>query len=945
MSVIAESRTTAAAADPWSERVAQAFSPPPPPRVLPDGVSPRVRAGHLFYRYVLARAEALALPGLAPTERCALLDALGVHVCGRLDLWLTKVLVYEVNLARDSQRLQGATAQQRLDSFFEQIRDDAVALAFCQRYPVLSARLLRHFDLLVDYLGQVAAHLAADRAELTQCFGELGPLLGAELGRGDAHFGAKQVIVLQFARRRLVYKPRSLAVDGLFAELLHGVNPLLRHALRAPRLLQREGYGWQEFIDAEIAEGPAAVQCFYYSMGAYLALAQLCNATDFHFENILTTAAGEPVLFDLETTFANSYAPGAAGVQRATFDAVQGQLDALNRSVLRSGILPHYGKQSAGMNALTEVDARDSVMSVDTLVDAQSDQVRIERGTVRMTIKSCLPCLDGQRTRPVEHIRDILAGFDAVYDHCLAQRDALQDLVRRHADVRVRCVLRNTAMYGMFSIESTHPVYATSAERLQQLFGKLAIITEFQPAFRAVLGEEVAQLMQFDVPAFTARLGEATLSGYAARGLPFYGRSPLDTFAETVAALSPQDKQWQRHWICRTLGLTSYPQADDGDADIWLRRAVGFLQQRAVRADSDASICWLQIQLPEESGDALPLPPTLYGGEAGLLLLFAALAAHDGDAVVADTHLRLRSAVRSHAEALLRDRYEAGVYQGAAGPLYALLQDARLHGDAELLAFVRTQTHRLLAGAPLKGNDVIAGTAGVMLFLCSLLQAGADPLLETALGALGERLLAERDAAECSWSSDHGQSLGGFSHGNAGIAHALFCAGERLGRRDFIDTALQALAVEDSRFDPAERNWPDRRAVTAQVYNDSWCNGAPGYLIVRAVHYRHLGPAARDCFAQALQRFRASAEFTDESLCHGTAGALDVLITAHRHVPELVDAEDLERLLQRLVRSAPPRSGTRDCDAPGLLTGLSGMAYAVLRARHPTLPSVLALYA
>lgn len=946
MSVTAESRPvvgTVTLPDPWVCRINDLFAVLPPPADLPEPCSPRVLAGNLLYRYAVARAESLPMPGLAPAERAALVDALRAYVCARLDLWLTKVVVYEINLARDNQRLRGDTPQQRLDSFFEQLRDDQVAVDFCRRYPVLISRIARHFDLLIDYLGQVAAHLESDRERLRACFGELGPLLQAELGSGDAHFGARQVVILRFAQQRLVYKPRSLAVDAVFAGVLERVNPNLRHALRAPRHLAGAGYGWQEYITSAVADGVPAAQRFYYSMGAYIALAHLLNATDFHFENILTTAAGEPVLFDLETAFANSYAPGSAGVQRASFDAVQQQLDGLNRSVLRSSILPNYGKQSAGMNALTDLDERDTVVSVDTLVDAQSDQVRLERTLAKMAVRSCLPTIDGKRTRPVEFVAEIYAGFDAAYDFCLAQRVPLREWIGRHGDSRIRSVLRNTSMYGMFSMESTHPVYAASGERLQQLFAKLGIVTEFQPAFRAVLGDEVAQLMQFDIPAFTARLDEATLTGYTRGGLPFYGRSPLQTFDETLAALSPQDRQLQRHWVGRTLGLSSYPHGRGDGIDGYLQRAVDFLLQRAVHADSDDSVCWLQIMLPEEGGDALPLPPTLYAGDAGMLLLFAALAAHGDDARVHDTHRRLRRMVRTHALALVRDRRETGVYQGAAGPLYALLQDARLHADAAQLDFVREQTYALLAGPAARGNDVIGGAAGVMLFLCSLLQSGDDTVLEQALAGLGEQLLAARDAGADSWSSDHGQSLGGFSHGSSGIAHALFCAGERLGRSDFIDAARAAIAAEDRRFDAQQSNWPDVRTQTAAVFNDSWCNGAPGYFIVRAVHYRHLDAAARHCFAQALQRFIAHPAFTDESLCHGTAGGLDVLVTVRLHRPELVGEEAVGQLLQQLLDSAPARSGSRDCDAPALMAGLAGMAYAALRTRHRDLPSVLAL--
>lgn len=951
MSAVVEPRSSSGGAssapqDPWLDRINSVFREFPPAAALPEAPSPRVRAGHLLYRYAMAQVQALQMPGLAIAERAALQAALGAHVCGRLDLWLTKVVVYEVNLARDSQRLSGGSGAQRLASFFEQISEDSVALEFCRRHAVLMCRILRHFDLLSGFIGALAGQLVQDRAALEQCFGPLGSLVEAELGRGDAHFGARQVVMLRFAQGRVVYKPRSLEVDQLFGELVARVNPTLRHVLRAPRCLLRDGYGWQEFIAAGVADGADACARFYYSMGAFLALAQLLNATDFHFENILTTRSGEPVLFDLETIFANSYAAGAAGVERASFDAVQAQLDALNRSVLKSSILPSQSKNAAGMNALTDAEQRDTLVSVDTLVDPDSDTIRLERSTVKMEIISSLPRLDGERTRPVNFLSDILAGFDAAYDYGLAHRDELRAWIAARGDCRVRCVLRNTLMYGMFMMESTHPLYAGDGERLQQLFGKLGIILEFQPAFRAVLSDEIAQLMQFDIPAFTITLGASTLDGYAQRGMPFHGRSPLDTFEETLASLSTRDKAVQRRWITRSFGVSSYPRTSARDgADAFVQACAGYLVDAAHYADSDASVCWLQIALPEEGGDARPQLPTLYSGQAGMLLLFSALAARGGSDVQRDTHARLRRMLRIDAHNMVRDGQEASLYQGAGGPLYALLHDALLHGDPELLDFVRAQTRQLLSGCAVKGNDVIAGSAGVMLYLCALVRGGgADAVAEAALARLGGQLLAARDADSWSWSSDHGAQLGGFSHGNAGIAHALLSAGELLERGDFIEAGLAALAFEDRRFDAAEQNWPDVRIATAEVFNNAWCNGAPGYFIPRAIHYARLDASARRCFVLAVQRFLAKPIFPDESLCHGTAGGLDVLVTLRRHVPELVGSHDVERMLEQLIDAAPARAGTQDCDAPGLMTGLAGMAYAVLRARWSELPSVLSLH-
>jgi type 2 lantibiotic biosynthesis protein LanM len=947
----------------WRERICEAFRVPPSPRGLPEQAAPTLRLGGLLYRCILARFEQLGSASLQPTESKALLEAVDGYATRKLELWLTKLTVYEINLAREQGRLCGETSQSRLASFFALVEDDDSALEIYLRYPVLIGRILRHFELLQDYLESLAARLVADRDALSALFGIDGALTGAELGRGDAHLGARQVVVLSFERGRVLFKPRSLHIDRLYADLVGHVQAALVYRLRTPAVLAHEDCGWQEFVESKPTPAPAwsdagvdfatglqerkAADCFYYSMGAHLALMHFANVSDVHFDNMLVTLRGEPVFFDLETAFANSYPPGHEVVRGVHHDALRQQLEQIARSVLKCGVLPTHAKASAGMNALTEIDERETLSTIDTLVDQDSDQVRVSRQLATIEVRSWLPVVDGRRTRPSEHVDQILLGFEHAYRAVLSQREALHQLVKQSAAHSVRSVVRNTSMYGMFLMESTHPVYAASAQRLQGLFSKLGIATEFQPAFRNVLADEFAQLMQFDIPAFHARLDSACLRGFQTRDMEFYGRSPLQAFEANLEALSAKDCAFQLGWIRRMLGRSSYPGAGaTHDGLRFVRSIAAFLLENSERAGGDGSISWLQITLPEEGGDVLPLAPTLYSGLAGMLVAFSAFALEFGEPAFEDARHRLRRMLRADAERMIAASENPSLFQGCAGLLYALLQDARVHHDSEQIEFVRRQTLALeLETLTANAHDVIAGRAGVMLFLSSLLEFVDDPAIELMLGELGDRLLSTRSAEAYAWSSEHGDCLGGFSHGNSGIAHALLRAGERLGREDFIAAGMAALAFEDSRFDAENANWPDLRKQTGAVFNASWCNGAVGYLLSRSAHLARLSQHGRTCFTLALQALLQQTDAGDESLCHGNAGVLDLLVQVRMQHPGLLSEREVETAMQRVLVSMPARSGSRDCDAPGLMTGLAGIAYGVLRRYRPQLPCVLSVQA
>ena len=119
-----------------------------------------------------------------------------------------------------------------------------------------------------------------------------GPLSGLE-GAGDTHRGGRRVILATFASGfRLVYKPKSLAVDLHFQELLAWLNERgATPSFRTLHLLDRRTYGWVEHVSTVGCTSTAEVERFYARLGGYLALFYALEATDFHAENLL--ASGE----------------------------------------------------------------------------------------------------------------------------------------------------------------------------------------------------------------------------------------------------------------------------------------------------------------------------------------------------------------------------------------------------------------------------------------------------------------------------------------------------------------------------------------------------------------------------------------------------------------------------------------------------------------------------
>src|SRR5262249_54982401 len=147
---------------------------------------------------------------------------------------LCRTLALELNVARLEGQLQGDTPEERFQNFLAELRRPERLRAVLQEYPVLARHLVLFLDRWVACSLEFLHHLCADAPALRALFSpnrELGVLEAVE-GGGDTHRGGRAVRMVRFSSGlRLAYKPRSLAVEVHFQQLLLWLN---RHGKHAP---------------------------------------------------------------------------------------------------------------------------------------------------------------------------------------------------------------------------------------------------------------------------------------------------------------------------------------------------------------------------------------------------------------------------------------------------------------------------------------------------------------------------------------------------------------------------------------------------------------------------------------------------------------------------------------------------------------------------------------
>jgi lantibiotic modifying enzyme len=355
------------------------------------------------------------------------------------------------------------------------------------------------------------------------------------------------------------------------------------------------------------------------------------------------------------------------------------------------------------------------------------------------------------------------------------------------------------------------------------------------------------------------------------------------------------------------------------------------------------------------------LGPRPYEGTAGVGLFLAQLATITDDSAAHRTAVgALRHAVE-HAPSLPPPDRD-GLYAGAAGVALAAVRVAAWLGEPELEARARA----LLADAPAPDGpdrcpDVVSGGAGALIGFLALSEALDDRgLVERAI-ATGDELLRRATVTTHGWSwatpgVRHPHHVCGLAHGAGGIGWALLELFAATGDERFRAAAAGAFEYERSWLDAAAGTWPDLRIegqrrgrpqADGATTTGTWCRGEAGIAQtrVRAVALsgaeaeRHDAELALGTTRRHVRGLLAG-DIEDLSLCHGAAGSADVLLSANGRAPEAIALGEL--VLERYHEGAEPwPCGVPGGETPGLLLGLSGIGWWLLRLHDEEIPSPL----
>jgi type 2 lantibiotic biosynthesis protein LanM len=840
------------------------------------------------------------------------------------------------------------------DHFVDSQRRSQCADIF-SKYPAL-ARLIG--TLVLSWIQTTQTffeRLENDRALLFSAFAvplEI-DLTSVTVGLSDRHAGGFQAILAKFGSTKVLYKPKDMSLEALLPTInqwLEAENfPTL---FRFPRSIDRGEYGWAEWISQQPCDSIEEVRHYYKKAGALLCLAQVLNAKDLLFENVIACAS-EPVLIDLEAFLQPEV---------RTFDqigkAFSGDHPAYQwrGSVIDVAFLPFWQFSSSHPTCdLSGLGCRNDDLppiSMNGWDQLNSDGMRPVLYSSRAYRARNEVLWNGNVQKASDFSREIELGFAELHNFILKNRESFLAFVQTFAQSKSRLVFRSTQLYGRLLKQSLSPTNLESGIRRSIVFEQL-----YRPPLKGgylsnqlqqVLDFEAGVLLNLDVPRFYIPANSDTLTiDSKNRVAKFLWEPPLKTVERRIHHMS--EAALQHHQEVIRQSLDRKPKIFTSPiAQIELRRIVQeYVDMMLSRVEPKAkSTIWALPTFVEV------VPPLieqigLYSGDLGILIFLAA----------ADRLLHQSSAnpllerFRTKLEQFPVGSGPLGIGNGVGSLIYGslllgtILEDQSWFDLAERLFCQLTEERVRSENDP----DLLYGIAGLLLAIGQLHKVRPDDRKERLASVCLVKLFEGFHPRE-GWKRPNGDSPLGFAHGAAGISYAAAVAGKIFENNRAQTLAQNGIDFDRRHFNEAEHNWPSTTNDNHPASMRAWCSGLTGMFMSRVGIWR----IWRDSELQA--EVDANLPFLPELLgldhwCCGSAGVAEAFV----HAAQVFDRKDLlekaRTTLDQTVRRAlkttyyrfSPHVGQNYCFQPSLFRGLAGLGYTLIRTLEPrSLPCIMA---
>lgn len=858
----------------------------------------------------------------------------------------SKTIVFDLHEQKRKWEFKGETPNKRFEYYVKKRFGNKNALLdFFEEYPVLlrllTERLIFHIENYKEFVKAIQKSLP--KFEATFSITPPYQIANITVGAGDSHEKGKTVILFELNNHKLVFKYKNLVIGERFNDFLNYLEKETGKCFYKIKRIVDENFCIEDFILNKECETEGQVRNFYQRFGEYVALAYLLYGNDFHYENLV--AHGEfPVLIDVETLIQNE-----SPVKRIDNPFIELAVKKYN-SVLSSALLPFeaFGNRieptAEGMakGQGIRISAFDGKKQKSPykglgLVNINTDEVKFDYIEYELEGAHNIPIFRGQEVKAEKYKREVVKGFDEVCNYFINNSARLLVVIKElFSDVIVRNVIKTTQKYMDMLEYGYHPKCMENYAEREKLFENL---WSYEYKNKSAITYEIKDLLVNDIPIFFNNTSNCDL--ISSRGeiiKNYYEKAAIDCVSERIKKFDVHEYSYQKLRLELSLGIYKLQTSTfklghsiesnlDEIAKILCRRAKYNTNKDCVTFEDF-------IYKPDGTLDYGALNMEFYDGLSGIYLFVLYYSKKRHNAQIETLKLALERTLFTLPNKKRKKDFQISAYIDKYSVLYPLYHKYMVEGSSEDVTFAEKLLHDLSSEMDKNiGVDWLNGVSGLIQVLVNFYKiTKKNFFLEKA------KILAK------SWEEKKIE-LCGFAHGFSGLICAAYSLYLVTGEEKYIEQVREFLKKEDQYFDG--KVWPDLREGKSTI--SGWCHGTVGigmtrlYLLKNGYQCEQIEKDLEYCVSNVIM-----SELEETGICHGNIGRYLFLKEVQNYEKLTKDMkiqieDSLITILHNVLEKGIVVGAFDNQSTLGLMTGITGIGYGLLKSIDLNLPNILCL--
>lgn len=874
------------------------------------------------------------------------------YIASKIVTIVIRTFIEEVHKCEEENKLFGNTDKEKYDYYNEQLSISDKYISYMEhKYPVLFQMTHRLIQNQLLYVVEILKHISEDKDEVSGLFfneDNLGKVEGLKFGLGDSHNKGKTVVEIECSCGNIIYKPRNLDVENNWFRLVTIINQSLKKkVLRAAKVINKKDYGFMEKVIHEECDDVNDIEEFYYHSGCLLAVLHSLNASDCHFENIIS-AGKYPIVVDAElllTINPNEREDDKSSIEYA--------VKTIYYSVSHVGLLPFQvsvGNKKMDIGGIKKV--KNQIAPVKSLVIKNKGSIKIhieyEDHIIKNNNNVPSACDNiGQN----KCISNMIRGFDELYDFILDNKNEYRTkIMELFQDTSIRVLFNPTMFYSNLLGISYHPMFMESNDDRYKVLSRIGLINKDNIS---LVKSEINMLFENDIPYYFIKFKDKYIkSGNGGEQLRKNIFSPREVFDRKLNELSQEDKNLQIEILKDSFYRFDFEDNLTGFSWSENREEISKLEMIKMASDildylykvrsfsgktknNEPERCFIGstiLNMDNDNWNKGLLDFDLYDGHIGIVYLYWYAAKVVENKKYLQISIEVLNMIIDNMKLLINnDTVLTGLHKGIGGYVYVLGEIFQRTKD-EVILNLLMKFLKLGQSSIDKNNntDFIGGNIGFILAVFRVREynsnADLEKLLNIIIGKFEESILEN--------SSQYFVKHSGYAHGIASIVVALYKVYQYTGNMKLRVLVEQLLDYDRRTFKSIEdNNW--FRSIEEKEFSRAWCHGSPGILYGR-IQLKGMGYS--DSFIDQeiknlINLVKKDTFGYNLTFCHGDLGNLYILlqtavITGDKELSKLVYS-NFNRLYRTSLKNW--RLLKRPVEKlDGLMAGLGGIAFALL---------------